>query len=75
MIKKGETNTYSTDVAATIFAGSASAFDPYDLQKLKDTGDCISCDLEGANLRDADPEGSILYNITMPDGSINDSVC
>ena len=40
-------------VAATLFASSASAFDPDDLQKLKDTGDCVECDLEGANLKNA----------------------
>ena len=32
-------------VAATMCASSASAYDPDDLQKLRDTGDCISCDL------------------------------
>ncbi|HAD29028.1 MAG TPA: pentapeptide repeat-containing protein, partial [Rhodobacteraceae bacterium] len=37
-------------VAATMFASSASAFDPDDLQKLKDTGDCVQCDLKDANL-------------------------
>jgi hypothetical protein len=34
-------------VAATMFASSAYAFDPADLQKLKDTGDCLECDLSG----------------------------
>ena len=37
-------------IAATILAGGAFAFDPDDLQKLKDTGDCVKCDLSGANL-------------------------
>lgn len=37
-------------VAATMFASSASAFDPDDVQKLKDTGECEECDLRGANL-------------------------
>ncbi len=32
-------------LAATMFASSASAFDPDDLQKLVDTGSCIRCDL------------------------------
>ena len=32
-------------VAITMFAGSASAFDPDDLQKLKDTNECVECDL------------------------------
>ena len=37
-------------VAATMFASSASAFDPDDLQKLLDTNSCTQCDLSGANL-------------------------
>ena len=40
-------------IAATMFASSASAFDPDDLQRLKDTNECVQCDLRGANLRDA----------------------
>ena len=43
-------------VAATMFASSASAADPADLQKLKDTNKCVECNLykailSGANLR------------------------
>ena len=72
-------------LAATMFAGGVSAFDPDDLQKLKDYNDCAECDLEGANLRSAylsyaDLKGAILdyvimnnailCNITMPDGSV-----
>ena len=34
-------------VAATLFASSASAFDPDDLQKLKDTHNCAECNLKG----------------------------
>ena len=48
-------------VAATMFASSAYAFDPDDLQKLKDTNACIAdkalllgCDLRRAYLNDAD---------------------
>ena len=41
-------------VAATMFASSASAFDPDDLQKLKDTGNCEECDLRDAYLASAD---------------------
>ena len=36
-------------IAATMFASSVSA----DLQRLKDTGDCENCDLEGAYLSGA----------------------
>ena len=47
-------------VAATMFASSASAYDPADLQKLKDTGNCEECDLMGAYLADADLGGANL---------------
>ncbi|AGI67243.1 hypothetical protein OAN307_c15700 [Octadecabacter antarcticus 307] len=40
-------------VAATMFASSASAFDPADLQKLKDTYECRFCDLTDADLSSA----------------------
>ena len=40
-------------VAATMFASSAYAFDPADLQKLMDTNECVKCDLSGANLSGA----------------------
>ena len=39
-------------VAATMFANSASALDPADLQKLKDTGDCSMRDLSAAPFAD-----------------------
>jgi uncharacterized protein YjbI with pentapeptide repeats len=38
-------------IAATIFAGGAFAFDSDNLQKLKDTFDCVKCDLSDADLR------------------------
>jgi len=67
-------------VAATMFASSASAFDPDDLQKLKDTGNCERCDLVDANLDDAylsgaSMNGAILCNTIMPDGSVIYSGC
>jgi len=40
-------------VAVTLVATSASAFDPAHLKRLMETGDCINCDLSGANLKDA----------------------
>ena len=40
-------------ITATLFAGSASASDPDDLQKLKDTDNCVKCNWSGADLSDA----------------------
>ena len=47
-------------IAATIFAGSAFAFDRNDLKKLKDTGECMQCDLREANLEGANLRGALL---------------
>ena len=46
-------------IVASIFANNASAFDPADVQKLKDTNKCVECDLSSANL---------LETINMHDG-------
>ncbi len=54
-------------VAATMFASSASAFDPDDLQKLKDTGDCVNCDLEGADLQGANLRAAKLQGANLSD--------
>lgn len=67
-------------VAATLFAGSASAFNPDDPQKLKYTNKCKSCDLSGANLMGANVMDAIMMYVilcktTMSDGSVNDSGC
>ena len=62
-----------------------SAADPDDLQNLKDTGKCATCDLGGADLSGADlgganlsgayMQGAALCNTTMPDGSVIYSGC
>ena len=72
-------------LAATMFASSASAFDPAHLQQLKNTGKCATCDLGGADLSSADlgganlsgayMQGAALCNTTMPDGSVINSGC
>ena len=74
MIKKMKLAIAMT-VAATLFASGASAFDPDDLQKLKDTNECRICDLTNANLSGAIMQGAILCNTTMPDGSVIYSGC
>ena len=75
MIKKMKLTLTALTIAATIFASSASAFDPDDLQKLKDTNECRICDLTNANLFGAIMQGAILCNTTMPDGSVIYSGC
>ena len=44
-------------VAAALTASGASAFDPEDVQKLKDTNECVECDLSGAFLSFDDLSG------------------
>ena len=77
-------------VAVTLVATSASAFDPVHLKRLKETNECVGCELSKANLRFADLSGAnlsgadlslalingaILCNTTMPDGSVLYSGC
>jgi hypothetical protein len=67
-------------ISATMFASSASAFDPDDLQKLKDTNGCVGCDLRDANLKDAElaytaRKDAIFCNTTMTNGSVDNSGC
>ena len=62
-------------IAATMFASSASAFEPAHLQQLKNTGKCAICDLGGADLSGAYMQGAALCNTTMPDGSVINSGC
>ena len=58
-------------VAASLLANSASAFDPDDLQKLKDTGNCEECDLTSADLRGADLEGASLRAAYLTGANLN----
>ena len=52
-------------VAATMFASSASAFDPDDLQKLKDSNECAECNIEGAELLGANLDSADLRNADL----------
>ena len=47
-------------IAATMFANNASAFDPDDVQKLKDKRSCWQCDLSDADLSSANLLGTML---------------
>ena len=78
LIKKMKLTLTAMTLTAIMFAGSASAFDPDDLQKLKNNNACKSCDLSGADLTGTDLGSAIvmdiiLCNTTMLDGSVNDS--
>ena len=61
-------------VAATMFASSASAFDPADLQKLKDTNECLFCDLGGANLESADVMNANLYGADLSGADLSGAI-
>ena len=47
-------------VVVTLLASSALAFDPEDLKKLKETHECVECDLSGADLVRANLKGANL---------------
>ena len=53
-------------VAATMFASSAYALNEADWQKLWATGDCVKCDLSGANL-----EGTSLAYANLAGADLN----
>ena len=71
-------------VGATMLASSASAFDPDDVQKLRDTNVCLSCDLRvanmvgaqlgGANLLGANLSGANLEGADLAYTSMNDAI-
>jgi len=52
-------------IAATIFAGCASAFDNDDLKKLIDSGECVKCDLKHVKLRIHNLSNSYLYGANL----------
>ena len=58
-------------VAATMFASSASAYDPADLQKVKDTNECVNCDLIGADLNGANLADAKLYGAKLYSADLN----
>jgi uncharacterized protein YjbI with pentapeptide repeats len=52
-------------ITAILFASSASAFDPDDLEKLNETDSYSECNLTGANLRNANLSGADLTNANI----------
>ncbi len=60
-------------VAATLFAGSASAFDAYDLQKLKNTNKCAECDLRYADLGFANLRGANLLAASLKGANLGNA--
>ena len=70
VIKKMKLTLTALTVAATLFAGVASAFDPNDLQKLKYTNKCKSCDLSGANLHSADLSNANLNGANLTEADL-----
>ena len=69
-------------VAATMFASSAFAADPADLQTLEDTGNCYTpsaadppnCDLSGANLTNANLAGADLAGANLTNANLAGAV-
>jgi uncharacterized protein YjbI with pentapeptide repeats len=52
-------------MAVILLASSTLAFDPADLKKLKETNECIGCDLKGADLVRANLMGAILVQVVL----------
>ena len=62
-------------VVAALVANGAAAFEPADLQKLKDTGNCVECDLfkailSGANLSRAYLNGAWLRKADLSEANL-----
>ena len=61
----------ATNIAATLAASSASAFDPADLKKLKGTNGCVKCDLTRANLSYANLCGAELPGANLTSAKLS----
>ncbi len=70
-------------VVAALVANGAAAFEPADLQKLKDTGNCVECDLfkailsgaylEEANLRKANLNEADLSEADLSEADLSEA--
>ena len=72
VIKKMKITLTALTVGATLFAGSASAFDPDDLQNLKNNNICIGCGLKSADLYKADLSGANLSGASLSNANLMD---
>ena len=66
-------------VVAALVANGAAAFEPADLQKLKDTGNCVECDLfkailSGANLSRAYLNGAWLRKADLSEADLTGAI-
>ena len=66
-------------VVAALVANGAAAFEPADLQKLKDTGNCVECDLfkailSGANLSRAYLNGAWLRKANLNEADLTGTI-
>ncbi len=60
-------------LAASMFANGASAFNPDDLQKLKDTNSCVQCNLQGANLQGVNLQDANLQDADLRGANLRDA--
>ncbi len=65
-------------VVAALVANGAAAFEPADLQKLKDTGNCVECDLfkailSGANLSRANLNRAWLFKADLSEADLSEA--
>ena len=65
-------------VVAALVANGAAAFEPADRQKLKDTGNCVECDLfkailSGANLSRANLNGAWLRKADLSEADLSEA--
>ena len=66
-------------VVAALVANGAAAFEPADLQKLKDTGNCVECDLfkailSGANMSRAYLNGAWLRKADLSEADLTGAI-
>jgi len=61
-------------VAVTLVATSASAFDPVHLKRLKETNECLGCELISANLANANLNGADLSEAKLSGANLKEAI-